>query len=61
MIDLYLQSFPIAVEKGLAEALVLRDGLEDAAVVSHVPDRPLTQSSTTQTEDVTGKNQTEIS
>jgi hypothetical protein len=48
----YLQSFPISVEEGLAEALVLRNGLEDVPVSRHVANGPLAQPRATQPEHV---------
>ncbi len=49
------QSLSVSVEQRLAEALVLGDGLQDAAVGRHVADGPLAQARAAQPEDVTAK------
>ena len=47
-----LQSLSGAVQQGLAQGLVLRDGLQDVPVCSHVADGPLSQPGAGEPEDV---------
>lgn len=47
------QSLPGPVNEGLAERLVLWDGLENGAFLGHIANGPLTETRTAQTEDVT--------
>ena len=50
----YIQALPVAVDEGLEQWLVVRDGLQDVSIVGHVADGPLAQPRTAQSEDVAG-------
>ena len=50
-----LQSFSVAVDEGLTERLVLRYGLQDAPVLRHVADGPLTKTGAAESEDVAAR------
>ena len=50
--EIYSQSLLRSREERLAEALVLRDGLQDVALEGDVPDRPLAQPGAAQPEHV---------
>ena len=54
----YIQALPVAVNKGLEQWLVVRDGLQDVPIVGHVADGPLAQPRTAQSEDVAGYTHT---
>ena len=43
----YLQSLSVSIEQSLAEALVLRNGLQNVSFDSYITDSPLAQSSAT--------------
>lgn len=43
----YIQALSVAVNKGLEQRLVVGDGLQDAAIIGDIADRPLAQSGAT--------------
>ena len=49
----YLQPFPEAIDEGLKEGFVVRNGLEYVSICCHIADRPLAQPRAAQSEDVT--------
>lgn len=49
---LHSQALPAAVDQGLEQRLVVRDGLQDVAVAGDVADGPLAQPGAAQSEDV---------
>lgn len=49
----YVQAFLVAINQSLEQRFVVGDGLQYVAVVGHIANRPLAQSRTTQSENVT--------
>lgn len=47
-----LQSFPKAIDEGLEEGFVMRNGLQDVPISCDVTDSPLAESRTAQSEDI---------
>lgn len=50
--NLYLQSFSAAINQSLKQRLIVRYGLQDVPITSHIPNGPLAQASATQSENV---------
>lgn len=46
------QSLSVSINEGLEQGLVVGDGLQDVPVCRHIPDRPLTEPSAAEPEDV---------
>lgn len=47
-----LQSFPKAIDEGLEEGFVMRNGLQDVSISRDVTDSPLAKPCTAQSEDI---------
>lgn len=60
MCDGYVQALPVAIYEGLEQWLVVGYGLQYVAIIGHIADGPLAQPGTTQSEDVTVREGTEV-
>lgn len=54
------QSLSVSINEGLEQGLVVGDGLQDVPVCRHVSDRPLTEPSAAEPENVAEKQQRRV-